>query len=479
MTRRRGRVRRGRRTWGQRLVLTLCATLVVALLATAGAFGYAYSKYSRLARVELGTVLTGGTTSDEPQNILLVGVDSAARLDPDDPVTRGRDAGLRSDTMMVLRVDPAASQAHLLSIPRDLWVPLASGGNQRINTAIQVGGAPELIATIEGYLGIPIHHYAQVDFAAFRELVSVVGGVEVWFEHPTRDHQAGLSVPEPGCVLLDPDQSLAYVRARHLQTLVDGRWRTDPTGDHGRMSRQQDFIVRAIRRAIERGARNPVKLDSLIDAALAAVTVDDQWTAEDLATLASRFRLFDPARLVRHRLPVTDASIGGAAVLRLIDAEARPTLDLFRGLDAGDVTAADVRVHVLNGSGRAGEAGAVSDGLARAGFTTVGVGEADDFGVARTVVRHTAGQEAAAHLVARHLDPEPVLELVEGPLDGDVVVVTGLDHRGVLTTPRPAPSTTTTTAVAAAPTTTTAPTGSTTTTTAIGEVPSPPPGVDC
>ena len=79
----------------------------------------------------------------------------------------GRDdvGGLRSDTIMVLRVDPAAEQASLLSLPRDLWVPLASGGNQRINAAIQIGGPEDLIDTIEEYLGIPINHYVQVDFA--------------------------------------------------------------------------------------------------------------------------------------------------------------------------------------------------------------------------------------------------------------------------------------------------------------------------
>ncbi|MGV3759520.1 MAG: LCP family protein, partial [Actinomycetota bacterium] len=406
---------RGRRTWGQRLVLVACSVLVVGLLGTAGALGYAYSKYSRIARVELGSVLAEDVAGDDPQNLLLVGIDSAARLDPDDPVAAGRDAALRSDTMMVFRVDPGAGEAHLLSIPRDLWVPLASGGNQRINTAIQIGGAPELIDTIEGYLGIPIHHYAQVDFAAFRELVDVVGGVDVWFEHPTRDRQAGLSVPEPGCIRLEPDQALAYVRARHLQTLQDGRWRTDGTGDLGRMSRQQDFIVRAVRRAISRGARNPVTLDRLIDAALVAVTVDDQWTAEDMAALASRFRLFDPDRLIRHSLPVVDANIGGAAVLRLVDEEARPTLDLFRGVDPADLVPADVRVEVLNGTGETGQAGEISAGLDAAGFTTVGVGEAEGFAFEQTVVRHGPGAEAAADLVARHLDPGAVLELVEGP----------------------------------------------------------------
>lgn len=470
---------RGRRTWGQRLVLLTCSALVVGLLGTAGALGYTYSKYSQLARVELGSVLAQEVASDDPQNLLLVGIDSAARLDPDDPVAAGRDAVLRSDTMMVLRVEPEADQAHLLSIPRDLWVPLASGGNQRINTAIQIGGAPELIDTIEGYLGIPIHHYAQVDFAAFRELVDVIGGVDVWFEHPTRDRQAGLSVPEPGCIRLEPDQALAYVRARHLQTLEDGRWRTDPTGDFGRMSRQQDFIVRAVRRAISRGARNPVTLDRLIDAALAAVTVDDQWKAEDMAGLASRFRLFDPDRLIRHALPVVDASIGGAAVLRLVDDEARPTLDLFRGVDPADLAPADVRVEVLNGTGRTGHAGEISAGLEDAGFTTVGVGEAERFGFEETVVRYTADAAAAADLVARHLDPGAVLEQVEGPLGADVVVVTGLDLLGVREVPVPSTASTTPSSTSTPASSSSTSSTSTTSTTAIGEVPTPPEGISC
>ncbi len=71
----------------------------------------------------------------------MVGTDDAARLDPSDPVTNGRDdLGVLSDTIMVLRVDPEQTQAQLLSLPRDLWLPIAGGGEQRINTALSVGG---------------------------------------------------------------------------------------------------------------------------------------------------------------------------------------------------------------------------------------------------------------------------------------------------------------------------------------------------
>lgn len=469
-----------RRSWGQRSVLLLSSTLAFALLASAGGLGYVYSKYSRLPRVELGSVLTERGGSDEPQNFLLVGVDSAAALDEDDPARRGRDeiGGLRSDTMMVLRVDPESEQASLLSLPRDLWVPLARGGNQRINTAIEIGGPKELIDTIEGYLGIPINHYVQVDFAGFRDLVDAIDGVEVWFDHPARDRRSGLVVEQAGCVTLDAEQALAYVRSRQYERFVDGRWRTDPTADLGRISRQQDFIVRSLRRSISKGVRNPVTLDHLVDVALDTVTVDDVLKADDIIDLASRFRSFDPNSLDLHSLPVDDDVVGGAIVLRLRDAEAQPTLDLFRGTDPEEITPSRVRVLVLNGSGVTGQAGEASTELAAAGFGTAGTGEAEGFDFDRTVARHLPGQAAAADLVARHLVAGAVLEEVsDAALGADVVLVTGADYAGLRSAPLP--STSTSSVPGSTTTTIDEETTRSTSTTAPGVSPQPPPGSGC
>jgi LCP family protein required for cell wall assembly len=476
----RRRHRRGRRPLRQRLLLAFNVTLVLALLATAGGLTYVYSKYSQLPRLALGSVLTEPAGSDEPRNFLLVGVDSAASLAEGDPARSGRGdvGGLRSDTMMILRVDPAVEGAALLSLPRDLWVPLASGGHQRLNAAIQSGGQGELIDTIEQYLGIPVHHYVQVDFAGFQELVDVVGGVEVYFANPVRDTRSFLDIQETGCVNLDGSDALAYVRSRHYQTFEDGRWRSDPSSDLGRISRQQDFIVRALRRAVDQGVRNPVTLDRVVNAALGAVTLDDLLTADDIIDLGRVFRSFDPNDLDLHSLPVVNGTAGGASILRLLDEPAQPTLDLFRGTDVADLGPGDVRVQVLNGSGVTGQAGATGSALGAAGFASAGTGEAERFDFADTVVRYTAGGEAKADLVARHLDPPPVLELVEGPLAADVVVVTGARLAGVLAQPRPAGPTTTTT-TSRTSTTTESATSSTTSTSVIGMVPEVPPGVDC
>lgn len=459
------------------MTLVLCSGLAVGLIATAVGLGYAYAKYSRLARVELGSVLTDRSSAGGPQNFLLVGVDSAASLAADDPARVGREDvnGLRSDTIMILRVDPASERAALLSLPRDLWVPLASGGSNRINVAIEVGGPEELIATIEGYLGVPINHYVQVDFAGFRRLVDVIDGVKVWFERPARDRRSGLDVEAAGCVSLDPDQALAFVRSRHYETFVNGSWRTDPTGDLGRITRQQDFIVRSLRRAVDRGVRNPVTLDNLVDAALETVTVDERLTGADIVELGRRFRGFNPEQLDLFTLPVGDATIGGAAVLRLVDTQAQPVLDLFRGTDTQELTPDGVRVRVLNGSGIPGQAGASSDALAAVGFTSAGTGEAESFDVARTEVRYPAGQAAAADLVARYLAAGARLVEVEGPVGADVVLVTGADFDGVRSVPTPATSSSSTTGPPR-PSSTVAPT---TTTTAPGRVGVPPPGADC
>jgi LCP family protein required for cell wall assembly len=453
------------------------------LLLTAGGLAYVYTKYSKLSRVALGSVLTAKEDESAPQNFLLVGVDSAANLAADDPARAGRGnvGGLRSDTVMVLRVDPGSGEAKLLSLPRDLWVPLASGGNRRINSAIQNGGPGELVDTIEGYLGIPIHHYVQVDFAGFQELVDVIDGVAVYFPTPARDTRSGLAVAEAGCVTLDGQQALGYVRSRHYEYYEDGRWRTDQSADLGRISRQQDFIVRAIQRAFDRGARNPLTLDRLVDAGLATVTVDDLLTADDIIELGSAFRGFDPGALETYSVPTRPGFVGGASILRLQDEQAQPILSLFRGTSAGDVQPSDVRVLVLNGSGITGQARETTTALVAAGFSSAGAGEADRFDATDTLVRYTVGNERKADLVARYLDPAARLELVEGPLDADVVVVTGATLSGVRSTPRPpAPSTTaSTTTTTTVVTSSTAPTTSTTSTTVVGYVPATPPGVDC
>jgi LCP family protein required for cell wall assembly len=360
---------------------------------------------------------------------------------------------LRSDTIMILRTDPVAGRAALLSLPRDLYVTLADGqGQARINLAIQRGGAPLLIRTIAENFAIPIHHYVQVDFASFRGLVDAIDGVPVPIPNPARDSESGLDIPEAGCHTLDPTEALAYVRSRHYEEHIDGRWVEDLRSDIGRIDRQQDFIRRALRRAIDRGARNPGTLDQLIDVGLSGITVDGELTADDIFDLGTRFRSFDPDSLTTYSVEGTPDTVGEAQILRLVEGpETEATLAIFRGGSTDELEPQGVRLTVHNGTGTPSEGAEAAEALRGAGFIANVSGDEPGGGADGTVVRYPPTQEAAADLLTRWLAGGVRLEPVEGL--GGIELVTGTDWQGVRSEPAPSTSTTTATTLPTSTTT--------------------------
>ena len=458
---------RPRRTWGQRLAIAAGCLSTLGLMASAAGLGYVLRKAERLPRVELGGILDEPTQSGGPENYLIVGIDSAAGLPGNDPVRIGRDVTLHSDTIMILRIDPESERAALLSLPRDLFVPIpGTGTSRRINIAVEQGGAPLLIKTIGETFGIPINHYVQVDFASFRGLVDAIDGVPVYIPRPARDAQTGLDFPDPGCHMLNADEALAYVRSRHYQELIDGRWVEDARSDLGRIARQQDFIRRALSRAIDRGARNPGTLDQLIDVGLSGVTVDSELTAGDIFDLGRKFRSFNPDSLLTYAVSGTPDTVNGAAILRLNEGpETEATLSIFRGGATAELPPAAVRLTVRNGTGASRQGAEATAALQAVGFNATVSGDELGGGADGTVVRYPPDQSAAAELVARWLVSGARLEPTAGATG--IELVTGSDWQGVRD--QAAPSTSTTTAATLpAPTSTTsstpAPTGDQTTT---------------
>ena len=478
----------GRRSALQRSVLLLNVVGCLASLGLAASITWSWQRVREIPRIELGAELAGageaGGDEGGAQNFLIVGTDSADGLPDDDPVRTGRDAGVRTDTLMLVRLDPASAQASLLSLPRDLYVPISgTRGSSRINNAIQ-GGPARLVATINDALDIPVHHYVELDFQGFRDLVEAVDGIPVYFDTPVRDRNSGLWVPSAGCVTLSPVQALAYARSRAYEMRGEnGRWRTDPTGDLGRISRQQDFIRRALHRAFQRGARNPAVLADLVGVGTRAITIDGDLTPSDLLELGNRFRNFDPSNLRTYTLPVLDDVVGGAAVLRLDTTRAQPTLDVFRGEDPDRVAPDNTVVLVQNGTTSSGRAAEGAAGLRELGFVVPpdNVGDATSFGVERTTVLYLEGQEQRAELLARALAVDPVVEEGDYIVGADVSLLIGADWPGVgealrAATPGLIPTTSTTTPPSTTSTTTPR---STTSTTVVGDVPEQPAGEAC
>src|SRR4029077_14112799 len=126
--------------------------------------------------------------------------------------------GQRSDTIMILHTDTSSGRTLLVSVPRDLWVPIAGHGSSQINSAFTIG-PQTLVDTIQADLNVPIHHYVEVNFDTFRKMVDAIGSVPVLFPAPARDHFSDLNVPTAGCVHLNGAQALSFVRSRDLQVL--------------------------------------------------------------------------------------------------------------------------------------------------------------------------------------------------------------------------------------------------------------------
>jgi LCP family protein required for cell wall assembly len=327
------RARSPRLRWPQRISGALVAgAAVAALLATAGTL-HLSSTLDAVERVDTGDALQGDDFDDSVQNYLLVGSDSREGADPDaadfgSMGDEGEVFGRRSDTMMVLRLDPKTGQAAVLSLPRDLWVDVAGTDREdRLNGAY-AKSVETLIKTVRNELGIPIHHYVEVDFVGFKDLVDAIGGIDVWFELPTRDRNTGLRVETPGCNRLDGLQALAYVRARHFQQRLNGDWISDESADLGRMSRQRDFLQRAVDAAVEKAAGDPTSIGKLVGIAIDTLRVDPDL---DLPALAERLSSVAGTDIQSYALPVEDAEIDGNQVLVLNEEQAVPLLSFFGG----------------------------------------------------------------------------------------------------------------------------------------------------
>ena len=157
----------------------------------------------------------------------------------------------RTDTMILLTFDPLSNTAGMLSIPRDLWVPIPGFDYHKINTAYYLGeaynlpggGAGLAMKTVEELLGVPIHYYAQIDFQAFVDFIDHIDGVRLTFEEPMvldRRGKWNTVTIEPGIITLPGEYALAFVRAR-----------TGEGADFARAQRQQLFIMAVRDRILE------------------------------------------------------------------------------------------------------------------------------------------------------------------------------------------------------------------------------------
>lgn len=385
------------------------------------------------------------TVADAPPegaNYLLIGSDTREFVQNEAEQeafgTTADAGGQRSDTMMVLHVEPDAQRTLAVSFPRDLWVEVPGVGGSKINAAFNEGGPDAIVETLKDNFGVEINHYLEVDFKTFKGVVNAIGNVPVYFPYAAKDEKTGLYVTLPGCPRLDGAAALSYVRSRGLEyySIPKQKWvQADAVPDIDRIARQQDFMRKLAGLAVQKSLNDPLAANEIADRVLENLKIDENLSKDDIFALIDAFRTINPndqSSLEFQTFPWKEGPRQGELSV-LYPSEPDASVMIARLMDFSgntptsgrQVPPGDVTVKVVNGSGREGEAASALTALKDIGFKGAGTGNDQRGMVASTEIHYRQGAQEEAKTVFRYLTPDA--RLVEDPdLEGvDVSVVLG------------------------------------------------------
>lgn len=356
-------------------------------------------------------------------NVLFLGldavVDSTGRVNLDAPLRSSRS---RTDTMMLITVDPATNEAALISIPRDSRCLIPGRGWEKAAHAHAYGGPTLAMKTVELMLGIDVHYYVRTNYHGVEAIVNALGGValevekRMYYEDPYQDLLIDL---EPGVQVLDGDKSLQYLRYRN-----EG-------GDIARIARQQKFISALVDKVTT--FSTVFRANALAKEAVKYIDTNMS-TSEILEYGVLAARITDP-NIVMETLPgrVQNVSDNGGPALSYWVLDEAGTRDIVDRLvwRIDKEANAQITVRVLNGSGQAGEAARMAERLAADGFEVVDIANAPETGHETTQIISHIGDQAVSDAVARSVmryvdEPEALRDVIDDP-PADVTVIVGRD----------------------------------------------------
>ncbi len=414
------RVHGERRKRAIKRVLAGLSLAIVALVLSGGAWAY-YQLHAAGRTMNLQPGIDESLTQvlekrerSKPFNVLLLGSDARP----------WEDENARADTIILARVDTDAKKVWLLSIPRDTRAKIPGYGVNKINAATFHGGPSLMVETVRDFLGVPINHYASIDFTGFQHVVDGLGGVWIDVEHDIDDwraasHSPGLRAKEipAGYQLLDGEHALTFVRTRDF-----------PDADFTRMQNQQTFFlalaeqmskpgnvlkIPSIIRGMAEYMSTDMRLGDMIDFADAMHDIGSQNI--ETATLLGEWRSPYVWTDTENKESLIDAMMSG----RSFDDTTVPEPEL--------VEPSSISITVRNGAGINGSAAETAEILGGAGYAVDEVGNANQFVYDETLVVFRSGQHVAEQ-VAREL---PTARVVEGrgmyQFTTDILVVVGKD----------------------------------------------------
>ena len=380
----------------------------------------------KAAKQQLSPVLPSG-----PVNILIIGSDRRVHQ---------ADVGARSDTLMVVRLDPQTNSISMLSVPRDLRVDIPGFGLNKINAAYSLGGAKLTVETVKQLLGVPINDFIDVNFEGFIKVVDKLGGAYLMVDHRYYNNTAVTNYAsidiQPGYQVLNGHQALSFVRFRH-----------DQNGDFTRIVRQQMFL-REMKRELA-GSATITSFPHLFSVA----TIMSHYAVSDIASLSKIYGLvtlglkLDTNHIYQAHITGTTPTIGGVSyvvatpqdIAAGVQEFLSPVSPQLRGQSKASVSQlprSQVKITVLNGSGRAGAAAAVAAQLQTRGYVVAVGGNAANFGYATTTVSASSAGVSVARGLAGLLAPAQ-LKVAAGQsvATGHVIVTVGSSYSGQLVVP--------------------------------------------
>jgi LCP family protein required for cell wall assembly len=337
---------------------------------------------------------------DDRINILLLGMGGEGHEGPN-----------LTDTIMVASIRPSDRKVALLSIPRDLIVPIPKVGWRKINSVNAFGeletrgrGGEQTREMIEGLLGLDIPYYVRVDFNGFKELIDGVDGVDIHVErsftdytYPTKNFGVQTVGFKEGWQTMDGETALRFARSRHGNN--------GEGSDFARAKRQQK-VLNALKTKMlaAKTYRNPATIANTLAALQSNITTNLQiGEILRLARMAQAEGGFDIAQRIIDNgpdSPVVDGMFAGAYVLvprnddwsglrRVatdVFVEAEPEASAPPKPEEKVAAEEKARVEIRNGTGKSGQARVAATSISGAGFEVVKIGNADAFTYTKTVI---------------------------------------------------------------------------------------------
>ncbi len=372
--------------------------------------------------------------AQERTNILLLGTDRRA-------IETGPS---RTDTVIVVTIDPQTNSAAMLSIPRDLWVSIPGYSEGRINTAHFLGdsggypgGGPALAKiTVQYALGIPIHYYVRINFEGFEKLVDAIGGITIDVKEAIHDEKypdsnyGYMTVDIPaGVQQMDGKTALQYARARH-------------GGSDFLRARRQQEVLKAIRDKVLRLDIPLTRIPEMLR--LAGDSVQTDLSLREMYELAKVGREISieniESAVIDESLTSPQTTPDGAMVLIPNRALIRdmvkelfggPTPTSVAGLSEKQIAALEsARIEVQNGTLTTGLAQRTADYLKDLGYTVVSFSNADRSDYISSVIVDYSGKTNTVSLLAQRFNvlPENVRRQTGIESDVDIRLILGRDY---------------------------------------------------